>query len=287
MNANKLKRVGIGGKALPGRFPVRRNTSQSSSAEFVVKTTATSNPNSIESETNAEEPTGANAKVKELVVPEEVSNLNAGIDEGSSNSATTKSAVHQSDSSVEVATSRSAVSIETRKYSSGRKKNRSYKELQFDRILSSNRIHLPELRSAAWNGIPGDCRALAWKVLLNYAPRTESTRRSILQKKRNDYQSIVKKFWDDVPDAARSTNEQMALRQVLVDIPRTLPEVPLFKNQRIKDMMARVLYLYALKNPSTGYVQGFNELICPFMLVYFGGYFDGKEVRACECEVRF
>ena len=129
-------------------------------------------------------------------------------------------------------------------------------------------------------------RALVWKLLLGYAPSIEASRAAVIQKKRNEYYDVVKRFWDDVPDAARSSNEQMGLRQVLVDIPRTLPGVSLFKNQRIRDMMARVLYLYALRNPSTGYVQGFNELSCPFVLVYIGGYFNGCEVRGSSSKVR-
>ena len=167
-----------------------------------------------------------------------------------------------------------------------KKKQRSYRECQFERIITSNRIHLNELRSAAWNGIPSEHRSLAWKILLNYAPTLENTRQGVIQKKRNEYYDIVKKLWYDVPDAARSTSEQMGLRQVLVDIPRTLPEVRLFKNQRIRDMMARILYLYSLRNPSTGYVQGFNELLCPFVIVYISGYFGGREVKGCECNVR-
>lgn len=166
-----------------------------------------------------------------------------------------------------------------------KKKQRSYKESQFEKIITSNKIHLSELRTAAWNGVPPEYRSLTWKILLNYAPTLENTRPSVIQKKRNEYYVIVKKFWDDVPDAARSTSEQIGLRQVLVDIPRTLPDVLLFKNQRVRDMMARILYLYSLRNPSTGYVQGFNELLCPFVLVYIGGYFDGREIKGCECQV--
>ena len=115
-------------------------------------------------------------------------------------------------------------------------------------------------------------------------PTIASTRENIIKRKRAEYSDIVKKFWDNVPDSARSNSEQMSLRQVLVDIPRTLPGVTLFQNQRIRDMMARLLYLYALRNPSTGYVQGFNELICPFLIVYLGGYYGGREVRGCQCK---
>jgi len=115
-------------------------------------------------------------------------------------------------------------------------------------------------------------------------PTIASTRENIIKRKRAEYRDIVTKFWENVPDSARSNSEQMSLRQVLVDIPRTLPGVILFQNQRIRDMMARLLYLYALRNPSTGYVQGFNELICPFIIVYLGGYHVGRDVKGCQCQ---
>ena len=33
--------------------------------------------------------------------------------------------------------------------------------------------------------------------------------------------------------------------------------------------MERVLFIWAIRHPASGYVQGLNDLICPFMMVFF------------------
>ena len=33
--------------------------------------------------------------------------------------------------------------------------------------------------------------------------------------------------------------------------------------------MERVLFIWAIRHPASGYVQGLNDLICPFMNVFF------------------
>jgi hypothetical protein len=32
--------------------------------------------------------------------------------------------------------------------------------------------------------------------------------------------------------------------------------------------MERVLFIWAIRHPASGYVQGMNDLVCPFMLVF-------------------
>lgn len=40
------------------------------------------------------------------------------------------------------------------------KKRKTYKETQFKKLISADRIHLAKLRTAAWNGIPTENRSL-------------------------------------------------------------------------------------------------------------------------------
>ena len=62
--------------------------------------------------------------------------------------------------------------------------------------------------------------------------------------------------------------EQEILRQILVDLPRTQPEMPLFHQEETQRCMERVLYVWAIRHPASGYVQGMNDLITPLILVF-------------------
>lgn len=53
-----------------------------------------------------------------------------------------------------------------------------------------------------------------------------------------------------------------------MDIPRTQPDVPLFHHEEIQRCMERVLYVWAIRHPASGYVQGMNDLITPFILIF-------------------
>jgi TBC1 domain family member 2 len=67
-----------------------------------------------------------------------------------------------------------------------------------------------------------------------------------------------------VPGAA----SQEILRQILVDLPRTQPEMPLFHQDVVQRSMERILYVWAIRHPASGYVQGMNDLITPLLLVF-------------------
>ncbi|RYY72541.1 hypothetical protein EON63_20730, partial [archaeon] len=44
--------------------------------------------------------------------------------------------------------------------------------------------------------------------------------------------------------------------QILVDIPRTASSLPLFSQPLVRKMMERTLYIFAIRHPACGYVQG-------------------------------
>ncbi|XP_029655137.1 TBC1 domain family member 22A-like [Octopus sinensis] len=51
----------------------------------------------------------------------------------------------------------------------------------------------------------------------------------------------------------------------MVDIPRM--SIPL---DDVEDVLERVLYMWAVRHPASGYVQGINDLAVPFLCVYSG-----------------
>ncbi|KAL7517893.1 hypothetical protein ACHAWX_002768 [Stephanocyclus meneghinianus] len=151
---------------------------------------------------------------------------------------------------------------------------KSYKETQFETIISSSIISLRDLRKISWNGIPPHHRSLTWKILLGYLPANTSRHVSTLHRKRAEYKDARKQHYD-IPDDSRTNSEQETLRQVLVDVPRTAPEVPLFHNDRIRRCLTRLLYIWAMRHPASSYVQGINDLATPFIAVFLAGYYNG------------
>jgi hypothetical protein len=154
---------------------------------------------------------------------------------------------------------------------------KSYKETQFETILNSSIIPIRDLRKLAWNGIPAHHRSKVWKILLSYLPANTSRHTSTLLRKRNEYKDAIKQHYD-IPDESRTNSEQETLRQVLVDVPRTAPEVPLFHNDRIRRSLSRLLYIWAMRHPASSYVQGINDLATPLISVFISGYFPNKDV---------
>lgn len=154
---------------------------------------------------------------------------------------------------------------------------RSYKEAEFDKILSSPIVNIYDLKRLGWNGIPDDLRSQVWKLILGYLPSNSARRKQTLYRKRSEYRDAISYYYE-INDDERTNQEQETLRQVLVDVPRTAPDIPLFRNDRIRYSLTRLLYILAMRHPASSYVQGINDLATPLIVVFLSGYFDGKDV---------
>jgi hypothetical protein len=153
---------------------------------------------------------------------------------------------------------------------------KTYQQKQFEKVLSAEVVNMSELRKLAWNGIPYQYRALVWKILLGYLPTNRSRREQTLRRKRSDYRDAIAQHYDLDDDSLRTLQEQETLRQVLVDVPRTQPEIPLFRNDRIKRSLARLLYIWAMRHPASSYVQGINDLATPLVAVFLADNLDSS-----------
>ena len=160
----------------------------------------------------------------------------------------------------------------TTKSKSSLERNTSYKDRQLDAALFADVVNMTELKSLCWNGIPPHCRAQAWKILLGYLPTNRARRAQTLARKRAEYKDAIHQHYD-IDDDVRTVQEQETLRQVLVDVPRTAPEVGLFRNDRIRKALSRLLFVWAMRHPASSYVQGINDLATPLIAVFLGDYF--------------
>lgn len=99
-------------------------------------------------------------------------------------------------------------------------------------MLAEEVVKLDQLRQLSWNGVPPFHRAAVWQLLVGYMPANRGRRTAALERKRREYREAVPQYFD-VPDAARSHQEQNILRQILVDVPRTCPDVPFFHQDKV------------------------------------------------------
>lgn len=60
--------------------------------------------------------------------------------------------------------------------------------------------------------------------------------------------------------------------QIEIDVPRTRPGAPLWSCPATQRALERILYVWAIRHPASGYVQGINDLATPFFEVFLSGY---------------
>lgn len=139
---------------------------------------------------------------------------------------------------------------------------------RFERVLAEPLVSIDALRRLAWRGVPAGQRALVWKLLLGLVPLSRARRAEVLASKRAEYRGNVPTFMG----AEKSEAESGTLHQIAIDLPRTAPGVAPFACPRVRTLQERVLYIWALLHPASGYVQGLNELLTPLVLVLLSEY---------------
>ncbi|GAA6016437.1 hypothetical protein JCM10207_003861 [Rhodosporidiobolus poonsookiae] len=147
----------------------------------------------------------------------------------------------------------------------GRENRRKRKFLD---VLEADSVDLAELRKLAWNGVPSELRTMVWQVLLGYLPLPASRRASTLARKRSEYAALVSQAFSR---GVRGLDARI-WHQISIDVPRTRPGVLLWAAEATQRSLERVLYVWAIRHPASGYVQGINDLVCPFIEVFLESY---------------
>lgn len=160
---------------------------------------------------------------------------------------------------------------------------------KFSTLLDAELLNLIELKKLSWSGIPRkvfklkklsnilsiiflifknisqQMRAVTWRLLSGYLPTSLERRNTVLERKRLDYQNLVDQYFHvDSRDEA----QQDTYRQIHIDVPRMNPHVPLFQQTVVQEMFERILFIWAIRHPASGYVQGINDLVTPFFIVF-------------------
>ncbi len=165
---------------------------------------------------------------------------------------------------------------------------------KFKRLLQASSIPLSELRDSAWSGIPDEVRAMSWQLLLGYLPTSSERRVATLDRKRKEYLEGVRQAFERGPTAssvpsartsssahARSRGLDEALwHQISIDVPRTSPHLPLYGYEATQRSLERILYVWAIRHPASGYVQGINDLVTPFWQVFLSSYITDPNIES-------
>ncbi|XP_049849183.1 uncharacterized protein LOC126318209 isoform X1 [Schistocerca gregaria] len=147
---------------------------------------------------------------------------------------------------------------------------------RFESLLHRENVDMHALRVLSWNGIPEKYRGLVWRMLLEYCPPNALRREVVLSKKREEYREFCLRYYVNMSTntlrqdwlESASYHDKIFVHQIKIDVPRTLPHNSLFSDLRIQGALERVLTLWSLRHPASGYVQGINDLVTPFFIVF-------------------
>ncbi|KAM9921289.1 hypothetical protein OXX59_006618 [Metschnikowia pulcherrima] len=158
---------------------------------------------------------------------------------------------------------------------------------KFTKVLGDDApaVNIQELRKLSWNGVPSGLRAVTWQLLLGYLPTNKTRQSSILQRKRQEYVEGMAKYaaqFDEVPaspslsDSSNRDNsankEKQLFHQINIDVKRTNQTLRLYSYAATQKSLKKILFLWAIRHPASGYVQGINDICTPFYQIFLQNY---------------
>ncbi|XP_019691299.2 TBC1 domain family member 22A isoform X6 [Felis catus] len=152
-------------------------------------------------------------------------------------------------------------------------------DLRLVKSVSESHTSCPaeELRKLSWSGIPKLVRPITWKLLSGYLPANVERRPATLQRKQKEYFAFIEHYYDSRHDDAH----QDTYRQIHIDIPRMSPEA-LILQPKVTEIFERILFIWAIRHPASGYVQGINDLVTPFFVVFMCEHIEEEDVDAAD-----
>jgi len=131
-------------------------------------------------------------------------------------------------------------------------------------------------------------RPIAWKIFLGVLPNTTSLKEwvEIISNQREEYKKKLKKFCkikkfvgDPLGGGKKKKKnegpvEDTDLKELInKDLDRTHQEMELFLQNKIKNILANVLYIWSKENSVVSYRQGMNELLAIIFIAFYPFYF--------------
>eukprot|EP01112_Ceratiomyxa_fruticulosa_P000360 TRINITY_DN10325_c0_g1_i1.p1 TRINITY_DN10325_c0_g1~~TRINITY_DN10325_c0_g1_i1.p1 ORF type:complete len:595 (-),score=114.07 TRINITY_DN10325_c0_g1_i1:87-1871(-) len=179
-------------------------------------------------------------------------------------------------------------------------------------LLSQEKVNLSALKKLSWYGIPKEYRAFVWKLLMGYLPPDRRHHEYVYSHRRKLYKELVSKHYkkhhlcememrnstepeifSEGSSVNRNNNnhnlmripccscfnveDQGLLNQIRLDVPRTATKGlgrSLYNSTPTRDMLVRLLYVWAKENSDVGYIQGLNDLPAQFIIAFLADYID-------------
>jgi len=57
------------------------------------------------------------------------------------------------------------------------------------------------------------------------------------------------------------------------------PLMPIFQQLVVQELFERILFIWAIRHPASGYVQGINDLVTPFFVVFLSEFIDNGKIN--------
>lgn len=159
----------------------------------------------------------------------------------------------------------------------GKMKNNAMSDIE-------NFKQLDDLKKHLWEGIGMRIRPKAWKMLFKYTPLNTANDASILAQKREEYMELVEMNREEVFEQRNDTKTVETIKLIKKDVLRTLPETYMFRNKYIQKAMVRILLIFSVRNPSSCYAQGMNDIVAPIFCVFVSEAF---KINYIELENNF
>jgi len=144
---------------------------------------------------------------------------------------------------------------------------------KFEHLLRNPPVNLQDLEKLSWSGVPASFRSRVWKILCGYLPPGKSD--EVVKRKREEYAGYVNQYFNNKEEDIHKDT----FRQIAIDVPRMSPLVGLFQQRCVQEMVERILYIWAIRHPASGYVQGINDLVTPFLMVFLQDFVEVDVTR--------
>jgi hypothetical protein len=118
----------------------------------------------------------------------------------------------------------------------------------------------------SWAGFPAEYRPSLWRLFLDYEPVNSRVREATLEHKRKDYFECVSRVFGESQKPFWTAVQRETECQILRDLPRT--HLVLLRSERVHLLFMRVLFVWSVRHPASGYVQGMTDMLQPFFFVF-------------------
>ncbi|XP_045146619.1 TBC1 domain family member 22A [Echinops telfairi] len=140
---------------------------------------------------------------------------------------------------------------------------------KFQQLLAGPHTDLEELRKLSWSGIPKPVRPITWKLLSSWT-RTQMS----LGKAQRPWGLLTTQLCGPggggvlfAEKICPQDHEQDGGGGARTEV---------------DTIFERILFIWAIRHPASGYVQGINDLVTPFFVVFIGEHVDGEDVDAVD-----